>query len=234
MKIKICIMDNDAISAKTLDSLLKKWGEENHVLINSSIFNSKNALLHFGFHDYDAIFMDITLKDTSGIKLAKMLRQQGYQGELIFLTIHKEYVFEGYYVHALNFLVKPARYADINYCLQYIKHKLSDNFYYFHSKQNYTRIAYQEILYFSSQNQCIEIFTPDFNFLERRSLKSLFSSLPPHFLQCHRTCIVNTGHIIKIAEKELILSNGISLPISNTYFPVIKHFFFRCTNKNLN
>ena len=38
----------------------------------------------------DLIVLDISLGDRSGIEIAKQLREQGYSGEIVFLSVHED------------------------------------------------------------------------------------------------------------------------------------------------
>lgn len=55
----------------------------------------------------DVYFLDISLKEENGVDIAKKLRAHNYKGHIIFLTGFQEYVFEGYSVRALDYLLKP-------------------------------------------------------------------------------------------------------------------------------
>lgn len=56
-----------------------------------------------------AFFLDIQMGQMNGIEVAKRLRESGYQGIIVFLTAFREYVFRGYEVRALNYLLKPVK-----------------------------------------------------------------------------------------------------------------------------
>ena len=43
----------------------------------------------------------------NGIDICTQLRKNGYQGDIIFLTAFREYVFDGYQAQAINYLLKP-------------------------------------------------------------------------------------------------------------------------------
>lgn len=227
MKINICIVEDEVTFAESLSILLKKWGNQNNVLPDISIFSSRKTLLQNDPFHYSVIFMDIELNSDSGIKIANFLRQQGYSGEIIFLTAHQEYVFEGYHVHALDYLIKPVTYSQLDACMQYVRRKLSDTYFSYYWHNEYIRIPYHKILYFSSQNQYIEICTSDYCYRKRHSLKELVNSLPPQFVQCHRTAIINIDHVVKISGKNVFLSNKASLPVSDTYLSQVRSIYVK-------
>lgn len=56
---------------------------------------------------YDIIFLDIEMPGKSGIETAELLRKNGTDAEIIFLTSHVEFVYEAFKVRAFRFLTKP-------------------------------------------------------------------------------------------------------------------------------
>ncbi len=67
----------------------------------------------------------------NGISIAKILRVNGYNGNIIFLTAFREYVFQGYEVHALNYLLKPITLDSLKPCMDEVARDLSGNTYVF-------------------------------------------------------------------------------------------------------
>ena len=49
-----------------------------------------------GRYPFDLIILDIQMKETTGMELARKIRQTDAQVPILFLTAIKEYVFEGY------------------------------------------------------------------------------------------------------------------------------------------
>ncbi|MCD8076754.1 MAG: response regulator [Lachnospiraceae bacterium] len=72
----------------------------------------------------DIYFLDIQLGDMLGLDIAKDLRSHGYQGVIIFLTVFREYVFHGYEVHAMNYLLKPVKEESLYLCLDEVARNL--------------------------------------------------------------------------------------------------------------
>ena len=60
-----------------------------------------------GSYPFDLIFLDIDLGGMDGMALARKIRETDSEVPILFLTNHKEYVFEGYEVQAFRYLLKP-------------------------------------------------------------------------------------------------------------------------------
>lgn len=55
---------------------------------------------------YDIVVLDIVLREENGIEVAKELRLNGYDGNIIFWTAHKEYVFEALDLLPIHYIIK--------------------------------------------------------------------------------------------------------------------------------
>lgn len=58
-------------------------------------------------YPFDLIFLDIDLGGMDGMALARKIRETDSEVPILFLTNHREYVFEGYEVQAFRYLLKP-------------------------------------------------------------------------------------------------------------------------------
>ena len=119
MKIHVCIIEDEEQYSSLLKEMLRKWQDENSVVLSISLFSSGKDFLAGKELCFDLIFLDIQLGGCSGIEIARRMREQGYEGEIVFLTAYQEYVFEGYNVRALNYFLKPIRYEQLDSCMQY-------------------------------------------------------------------------------------------------------------------
>ncbi len=160
-----------------------------------------------------------------GLSLAQFMRKGNYQGSIIFLTSYKEYVFQGYDVQALHYLLKPVKEQDIKKCMNMVYQLTKENNYIIQSNSQTIKIPYHQILYFSSANHYIEVYMSEISYSHKAKLSDMISHLPYHFAQCHRSILVNMNHVEKIVKNEIFLSNGAKLPISNTYLEDVRKTF---------
>lgn len=63
---------------------------------------------------FDLWILDILLPDINGMDLARQLRAEGDLTPLVFLTGELSYVFEGYQVSALDYLLKPVGEVELD------------------------------------------------------------------------------------------------------------------------
>ena len=65
--------------------------------------------------EVDLVVLDITLPGLSGLDLAERLKDSGYRGKIIFLTVHADpdYAREAFEVGAIGYVVKPRLASDL-------------------------------------------------------------------------------------------------------------------------
>lgn len=220
--MKFAIVENESLHAENLQKLLQRWSREHQTMLDIELFPSGEVFLSSRVDSFDLVFMDIQLDGVDGIAAAHQIREQGFEGQLVFLTAFSEYVFDGYEVQALNYLLKPVSYDRVAKCIDYVVRKLYDDHYTFRDHESVIQIAYSRIIYFSSANHYTQIITTEGTFRQMGSIQSVFSHLPSRFLFCHRTVIVNMEHVARLKGRDLILSNNATVPVSLTYLQGIR------------
>ena len=111
--IQIAICDDEENSRGYLKQLLIKQREFIEDCNNSEYeiqeFSSGQEVLNYK-KEMDILFLDVDLKEeVSGMEVAKILRNRSteHQPIIIFISGHKEYVFDAFDVDALHYLLKP-------------------------------------------------------------------------------------------------------------------------------
>lgn len=234
MELSITILEDEKSFSEQLKQLLKKWGNENHISLSIHHFFCGESFLEYNYEENELFFLDIDLKTMNGMDIAKKLRKDGFRGNIIFLTAFSEYVFEGYTVQALNYLLKPLNYEKLKKCLQPVIKDLEDTFHIYKSKTTTIKIPYHKILAFTSYRHYVDILTqipesPENHctklFRQKISLKNLLQQLPSEFIRCHRTVIININKVMTLTNKEVILSDGSVFPVSESYLKNIQDAF---------
>ena len=109
MRIAIC--DDEGALAELLENLIGRWNKErDHPCLVRTFASGEELLFETaGSYPFDLILLDIDLGGgkLSGLELARNIRETDVRVPLAFLTNHPSYVFEGYEVAALRYLMKP-------------------------------------------------------------------------------------------------------------------------------
>lgn len=211
MKLTVSILEDQPIEAEHLKLILNKWSLQTSCELELSEYCSGEDFFEnndkTSYQSFSVFFLDIQMKEMNGLDVAKKLRKEGYKGPIIFLTAFREYVFHGYEVHAMNYLLKPVKEESLFLCLDEITKDLCGNSYLYRNKQDIISIPYKDILSFSSSMHYIDILTVSEHFCQYTTLNNIIEYLPQEFIRTHKSCIVNMTHIYKISGSTIVLSN---------------------------
>lgn len=217
-------------------NILKKVKE---IIINSMMNNDTGYEIHI-FNDYDNSFkdiikakipnkiyiLDIETPTSSGIDIARKIRNIDYDSIIIFLTAHEEL---GYTILQkeflfLSFINKYDNYE--NKLLKAIKtslRKINTNKMLKYTKNGvvYT-IPLEDILYItrdSVERKCI-IKTEYLEVMISKQLKEIKEDLTSDFVYSHRSCIVNKNkvRIVDFREHRIIFNNDEEISLVSSIF----------------
>lgn len=224
MKLSVTIVEDQPIEKERLYAALHIWQEKNNATLDIEHFICGEN--YFASHPTDEstiYILDIQLPGMDGIEVAKKMRSRGYEGVILFLTAFREYVFDGYDVRALNYLLKPVSQEALDRCLDDVYQQLLGNSFVFRDGNDIIQIPYRNILVFSAEKHYVHITTTETVYTVRLPLNNILTILPKDFVQCHRGFIVNMRHIRKIAQTTITLSNKTTLQISRNYLDSVRH-----------
>ena len=165
----------------------------------------------------DLLFLDIEMKDLSGMDTARALREKGSHTLLIFVTAYPDYVFQGYEVHAFHYILKPYEEQKIQKVLEQALEELGRNqeqFFLLEQKSGVLRIPLKTILAFSSDRRKVSILLTEGEKLDfYGKLDEVKGSLPDYFVRCHNRHLINLNHVTAL-EKDRCICGDLSFPVS--------------------
>lgn len=233
--MKIIILEDLLPETAFLKRQLESWSELNKIEIeidtytSGEVFFNKNPMITNSI--CTVFFLDIQMGEMNGMDVARRLRMEGYTGPIIFLTAFREYVFEGYDVHAMNYLLKPVQREPLFRCLDEIATSLSGNVYLYRNKNDIIRIPYKDIFTITASLHYVDILTVSGVYSQYANLNQVIEHLPKEFIRIHRSCIVNMAHIHKIAGSTITLSNRMTAVIGRTYLKAVTQEFIRYSTR---
>ncbi len=229
--MKIVILEDNQIEYKKIKMALNEWVKNYNIELKLFHYTSGENFFEDNTNydpNTDLFLLDIEMNEMNGIDVAKHLRILNYKGDIIFLTAFKDFVFEGYNVHAFNYLVKPLDNKLFFQCLTEIENKRHANSYTYRNKQQIPiSIPYPAIISFSVSRHYVYITTRNETFEQYINLNTLIDILPRQFVQVNRSCIVNLTHIQKLSQNKVYLSNGCITEVGRTYFKNFKNQYLQ-------
>lgn len=224
MILNIAIIEDEENDIISLKESLFSWSSLNMIKLDIKVFRSGEEFFILPL-DYHIVFIDICLSTSfTGIDVAKKLRCNNFRQEIIFTTNFKEYILDGYDVHAFQYLLKPIDTQKLFNCLATIYRLYMPAYHTVFFKGQIMKFEYRNIIYVSSSNHYVDLHMKDSStpYSYKAKFKDLINSFPTNFMRCHRTLLVNMDYVTGIRGKELQLSAGSQLPISLTYLKNIQ------------
>ncbi|MBQ8613742.1 MAG: response regulator transcription factor [Ruminiclostridium sp.] len=175
---------------------------------------------------FDAVFLDIEMSGTDGMKTAARLHRFSADLPVIFLTSHTELAMDGYEVGAFRFLQKPVKKEKLWQTLADLKALCSEKttISLKESGEEYF-ISPEEIICAEADNNTVRFITCEQEYRVRMKISEavkLLEGSADYFCRIHRSVVVNLGHIVSRNDKEIRLDNNSVYPVSKSYSEELK------------
>lgn len=216
--LSIAILDDNIKVLEQYEELLPQWFDRNG--INGSIVYATTNYIDFinaiKTLSVNVCIIDINLQsEVNGLYVAKKIRSEKINTEIIFCTGMLEFMHKAFDVNAYHFIIKPIG-RELEKCLVKLCREIDarqsmkgilevrtrSRIYYlpFDSISHIRRAGTKTIIYWSGNT--VEVY---------ESLDSIYSRLDPkRFIRCCRSEIINRDYIEYIDNKKriIMLSNG--------------------------
>lgn len=189
----------------------------------TEVFSSGEELLahvRSGRERFQLYLMDISMPGMSGIEAASAIRQSDPYALIVYVTDHKEYVYQVFETLPFRFLIKPVEESALERVLADAVRHLESRLQLFHFQIERCRyqIPLQEILYLESRLREIHLYTKEQTWQFYGRLGVVEQELDPMlFVRTHMSYIVNLDYIRSITDTGITLRTGTYIPISKRY-----------------
>ncbi|MFA6829329.1 MAG: LytTR family DNA-binding domain-containing protein [Bacilli bacterium] len=230
--VKIAVVEDEDIYIEQEKTFLKRFSEEKKMVFPVEFFQNANVFLNSSKSDYDIIFLDIVLKDsTDGMTLAKKIREKDNRVILIFVTSMTSYAIKGYEVDALGYMVKPIEYYPFSRLLSKALDRLEFDEEVYLTVSNhgeFAKIPSSIITYLEVRNHQVTIHTKKGDYSLRASLDAYEKQLEgKSFVRCNNCYLVNLSYALKIVGNEVLVGNDmlqISRPKRKTFLESLTRY----------
>jgi len=232
MNILIC--DDVKSVADKLEIMMTNRGHN----VNISVFYNASDVLNFirSGANVDACILDIVMPGINGVELAQMLRDDGYNGFIVFLSASRDYGPESYKVKAFNYLVKPVSISDIRVLLSELSEAMNTSdtaSILVKTAVSAKRVQLKDISYVEVRTNYVHFKLIDNTEIKART--ALIDVAPQiledsRFVKCHRSFIVNLNDIDTLQGNEFIMHDGAVIPISRSMTDVKRLYLQQATS----
>ena len=216
--IHIAICDDERSLVDSLTALVRQYELEKSEEIKITVYYDGLELIEKYDTTIDLIFLDIQMKLVDGLRAAKRLREMDEKVGVIFLTTLTQHGLKGYKFQALDYIIKPLKYARLRDELDRFllrRRKEESPFIVVNNDSGRYNILLNRRRYVETFNRNLLFHSEQENIICYRSMKEIAQELAPHgFVRCHSGCLVNLAYV-KVARKlEITLITGETLAIS--------------------
>lgn len=167
----------------------------------------------------DILFIDISLKDKSGIEYVKDNTNYYKDTIIIYMTGYDEYIEDAFETDPIYILRKPLTVEKINRALAKAIERLNslDDAFIFKTSKEFIKIKYSDLYYIESKGRIIYFYTKKDTLKKYGRLKEIDDMLDNRFMRIHKSYIINIDKIKVYKSSKVILEDGTELSISRTY-----------------
>ena len=231
MLLHIAVCDDDAIQIEYLTTLTRKWGELSKTALSISSYISAESFM-FAYEtdkSADILLLDIHMEGIDGLTLAKKLRLQNSDIQIIFITGFSDFISEGYEVSALHYLMKPVAQEKLFSVLDraLILKAKTEEFLLLDTVCGQIRLLHSDIEYAEAFAHKTEIHTNGSTMESKLSISELEKLLGCDFCRIHRSYLAALGHIKQITKTQVLMDCGKAIPLSRRRYDEINRSFIR-------
>ena len=227
MRIAYC--DDEKAQYIFLKKLTDEWGRAGNKQCNITVYTSAEEMLFKNQESYlfDFILLDIELDKMNGIELAERIRAVDKRVFIAFLSNSREYVFKGYEVGAVRYLLKPLEKEQLFPLLDLIQGRIGEERQYLviGAAGEKIKLDVEDICYVEALGHYIMIHTDDQTYELKMNMNEIADRLKTGFIATHRSYLVNLSRIERITRKDCIVAGKVAIPISRNSYQSVNQAF---------
>lgn len=217
---RIGICDDDAGARVALRAALERALERRRSGEASFFeFSSGEGLLrwmekHAG--ELDLVFLDIEMGEMDGMETACRLREADEGLGLVFVTGYTDYVFDGYAVGALGYLMKPPKQDQLDGVLDRgleARLREGDKVFLCRSGETLYRIPKKTILYFASDRRQVTCAAVNRTYVFYGKLDDVERDVGEDFVRVHQRYLVRTSAVDRMEGSQVFIGEQ-AIPVS--------------------
>lgn len=200
---------------KILGTELELCGIDYHI---SEFTSGEELIAGLEKADCQILFLDIEMKGIDGVEAARRLRETKRQMEIVFVTSYADFVFQGYEVRALNYILKPYEPEKIAAVLHTAPEALdieAEKYYVIDQRGGSIRVPLSSVKYFSSDRRTVHAVTTEQEYTFYEKLSDLETELPDTFVRIHNRYLVHLKYLEAVRQNTAVV-DGEELPVSRS------------------
>ena len=213
---RFAICDDNGEYARYIEELAGRWARQAGEEVEAERFPSAEAFLfRYGERrDFDVLLVDIEMTGMDGVELAKTVRREDEDVQIVFITGYTDYIAEGYEVSALHYLTKPVNEDKLFQVLTKAVGRLGRNelALTLELPGETVRVPLGKIRYLDVLHNYVTVHGPQ-DYAVKRPLAELEQELDGRFFRVGRSCVVNLAFVSRASRTEAELTTGERIPL---------------------
>ena len=200
---------------KILGTELELCGIDYHI---SEVASGEERIAGLEKADCQILFLDIEMKGIDGVEAARRLRETKRQMEIVFVTSYADFVFQGYEVRALNYILKPYEPEKIAAVLHTALEALdieAEKYYVIDQRGGSIRVPLSSVKYFCSDRRTVHAVTTEQEYTFYEKLSDLETELSDTFVRIHNRYLVHLKYLDAVRQNTAVV-DGEELPVSRS------------------
>lgn len=226
----VAILDSEKDNIKYLSAYIRS--RYSHWIVNA--YTSAFALVTAVYDEFkgDVELLILHVEEEGSIEMERDLQQCFPHIRVIFYSGTKDFIEK-------IFLAAPIFFLNIPFCeemlakaFERVQTGYEEDFgrtITIQSRGRKQKLRFSAIRYMESFKRKLFLYTDNGSFETYMTMEKMLQELPPQFLQCHRSYIINSDRIEKYSIDGVLLTGGIFVPVSRSYQRKIKELL----NRNL-
>ena len=211
MELRVGICDDSQTDAAYVETFLSAWAQERDLALHVERFPSAESFLFLYAEEkrFDLLLLDIEMGQLDGVTMAKEIRRDNQDVQIVFITGYSDYIAEGYEVAALHYLLKPVNGDKLRAVLDRAVDKVRRREHALTLEQGgeMVRIPLGEIRYLEVCRNYVTVHAKG-DYTTR-----LEEALDGRFHRLGRSMVVNLEVVRRVTKTQVVLSDGSVLPL---------------------
>jgi len=240
MTLRSIIIDDEQMGISSLKALLEAYVPEVKVVAEST--SAGNAIELIENYKPEIVFLDINMPEMSGFELLDKLRWKNFS--LVFITAHQQYALKALKSNAVDYILKPVDYVELQAAVQKIQKQLNnkekssltsyskllkelDDYQYknrmlVNLRSGIEAVELDEIIYLESKSNYTRLHLSNGKtIITSKTLKEFEDQLciaSSPFMRVHKSYIINLKKVTRYVKSEdvILLDDKLKVPLSRS------------------
>ncbi|WP_125702629.1 LytR/AlgR family response regulator transcription factor [Lacticaseibacillus daqingensis] len=220
--MEIALIEDDARTRAANAALFEAAGTPHEPVVVTA-FASAEAY-QFSRPAVDLLVLDIRLSGMDGMTLAKTVRAIDPAVPLAFVSNYDEYVFEGYDVNALAYVMKPLTAAKVAALLAKVQAHRPPATVLVVTGRGAQQVPLYDLMAIEVRDHALAFHLQD-QVLEAPGQLKDYLTLPG-FIQIYRSVVVNLSFVRQLTASAVVMADGSHYPVARSQRARVKAAFF--------